>query len=74
MTHRRDFKTIFNVSEWITDSTLFREYDLAVFIIKNKKMKKKKIRTLHVNEVVFSFRTSYRALVVVIFSGILTNF
>ena len=74
MTHRRDFKTIFNVSEWITDSTLFREYDLAVFIIKNEKMKKKKNRTLHVNEVVFSFRTSYRALVVVIFSGILTNF
>ena len=72
MTHRRDFKTIFNVSEWITDSTLFREYDLAVFMIKNEKMKTN--RKLDVNEVVFNFRTSYRALVVVIFSGILTNF
>ena len=57
MTHRRDFKTIFEVSEWKTDSTLFREYDLAVFMIKNKKMKKN--RALHVNEVVFSFRTSW---------------
>ena len=25
ITHRRDFKTIFEVSEWITESTLFRE-------------------------------------------------
>ena len=40
MTHRRDFKTIFEVSEWITDSTLFREYDLEVFMIKNEKTKK----------------------------------
>ena len=72
MTHRRDFKTIFQVSEWMTDSTLFREYDLAVFMIKNEKIKKN--RKLHANEVVFSFRTSYRALVVVIFSGILTNY
>ena len=40
MTHRRDFKTIFEVSGWITDSTLFREYDLEVFMIKNEKTKK----------------------------------
>ena len=72
MTHRRDFKTIFEVSACKTDSTLSREYDLAVFMIKNEKMKTN--RKLDVNEVVFSFRTSYRALVVVIFSGILTNY
>ena len=72
MTHRRDFKTIFEVSECITDSTLFRGYDLAVVMNKNERMKKN--RKLDVNEVVFSFRTSYRALVVVIFSGILTNY
>ena len=70
--HRRDFKPIFEVSECITDSTLFRGYDLAVVMNKNEKMKKN--RKLDVNEVVFSFRTSYRALVVVIFSGILTNY
>ena len=72
MTHRRDFKTIFEVSECKTDSTRSREYDLAVFMIKNEKMKTN--RKLDVNEVVFSFPTSYRALVVVIFSGILTNY
>ena len=42
MTHRRDFKTIFEVSECITDSTLFQGYDLAVVMNKNEKMKKKK--------------------------------
>ena len=45
---------------------------LAVVMTRNEKMKKN--RKLDVNEVVFSFRTSYRALVVVIFSGILTNY
>ena len=40
MTHRRDFKTIFEVFGCITDSTLLREYDLAIFMIKNEKMKK----------------------------------
>ena len=46
--------------------------NFAVFMTKNEKMKKN--RKLDVNEVVFSFRTSYRALVVVIFSGILTSY
>ena len=47
--------------------------DLAVVMTKNEKMKKKN-RKLDVNEVVFSFRTSHRALVVVIFAGIVTNY
>ena len=46
--------------------------DLAVVMTKNEKVEKN--RTLDVNGVVFSFRTSHRALVVVIFSGIVTNY
>ena len=53
-------------SEWITESKA------AVFMTKNEKIKKN--RKLDVNEVVLSFRTSHRALVVVIFSGIVTNY
>ena len=54
------------------DNGKLSRVNLAVFMTKNEKMAKN--RRFDVNEVVFSFRTSHRALVVVIFSGILTNY
>ena len=72
MTHRRDFKTIFEVSEWITDSRLFREYDVAVFMINYEKMKK--IERFTLTRLSSDSKPLDRALVVLIFSGILTNY
>ena len=53
---------------------LVRDQHQFIAVVMNKNEKMKKNRKLDVNEVVFSFRTSYRALVVVIFSGTLTNY